>query len=177
MVFDIPAGLSFREVLLHQVETSAVVAVHTDAYSSREWCRREVIEAKRRLVPMIVIDCLRDIDQRSIPYMGNVPVVRMNPDRQNRIDTVIGCLLDEIFRTYLWRCRVEPFRDAYPNVLFTARPAELLSLAMLPLQQSEAGPAVVYPEPLLGADEARLFAEIAPHVPVLTLTEWMEGSR
>ena len=176
-VFDIPAGLSFREVLLHQVETSAVVAVHTDAYSSREWCRREVIEAKRRLVPMIVIDCLRDIDQRSIPYMGNVPVVRMNPDRQNRIDTVIGCLLDEIFRTYLWRCRVEPFRDAYPNVLFTARPAELLSLAMLPLQQSEAGPAVVYPEPLLGADEARLFAEIAPHVPVLTLTEWMEGSR
>ena len=173
-VFDIPAGLSFREVLLHQVETSAVVAVHTDAYSSREWCRREVIEAKRRHVPMIVVDCLRDLDQRSIPYMGNVPVVRMSPDRQDRMDIVTGCLLDEIFRTYLWRCRVEPFRKAYPNVLFTARPPELLSLATLPLQQREVGSTVVYPEPLLGTDEVRLFSEIAPHVPVLTLTEWME---
>ena len=107
-VFDIPAGLSFREVLLQQVEASAVVAVHTDAYSSREWCRREVIEAKRRHVPMIVVDCLRDLDQRSMPYMGNVPVVRMSPDRQNRIDTVMGCLLDEIFRTYL--TQVAPYR-------------------------------------------------------------------
>ena len=176
-VFDIPAGLSFREVLLQQVEASAVVAVHTDAYSSREWCRREVIEAKRRHVPMIVVDCLRDLDQRSMPYMGNVPVVRMSPDRQNRIDTVMGCLLDEIFRTYLWRCRVEPFREAHPNVLFTARPPELVSLATLPVHQREAGVAVVYPEPLLSVDEARLFAEIAPDVPVLTLTEWMEDNQ
>ena len=34
-VYDIPAGLSFREVLLHQIDTSAVVALHTDSYSSR----------------------------------------------------------------------------------------------------------------------------------------------
>ena len=176
-VFDIPAGLSFREVLLHEVETGAVVVVHTDAYSSREWCRREVIEAKRRHVPMVVVDCLRDLDQRSVPYMGNVPVVRMSPDRQDRLNTVIGCLLDEIFRTYLWRCRVEPFREAYPNVLFTARPSELLLLATLPVQQREASSAIVYPEPLLGADEARLFSEIAPDVPVVTLTEWMEANQ
>ncbi len=176
-VFDIPAGLSFREILLHEVETSAVVAVHTDAYSSSEWCRREIIEAKRRHVPMIVVDCLRDLDQGSIPYMGNVPIVRMNPDRQDRIDTVTGCLLDEIFRTYLWRCRIEPFRKTHPNVLFTARPPELLSLATLPVHQSEGTSEIVYPEPLLGADEARLFSEIAPHVPVLTLTEWIEENQ
>ena len=175
-VFDIPAGLSFREVLLHEVGASAVAAVHTDAYSSREWCRREIIEAKRRHVPMIVVNCLRDLDQRSMPYMGNVPVVRMNPDGQDRIDAIIGCLLDEIFRTYLWRCRVEPFREAHPNVLFTARPPELISLATLPLQRREAGSVIVYPEPLLGADEARLFSEIEPDVPVLTLTEWMEDN-
>ena len=49
-VYDIPAGLSFEEVLLHQIGSGAVLAVHTDSYSSREWCKREVIEAKRRLV-------------------------------------------------------------------------------------------------------------------------------
>ena len=171
---SIPAGLSFREVLLHQIETSAVVALYTDSYSSREWCRREVVEAKRRHVPMIVVDCLRDVDQRSIPYMGNVPVVRMGADQQDRIRTVIGCLLDEVFRTCLWRCRVEPFRETYSNVLFTARPPELISLATLPGHESEAGSAIVYPEPPLGTDEARLFSEIAPNVRTLTLTEWME---
>lgn len=173
-VYDIPAGLSFREVILHHIETSAVVVLHTDSYSSREWCRREVIEAKQRHVPMVVVDCLRDFDQRSIPYMGNVPIVRMSPDQQDRIGIFVGCLLDEVFRTFLWRHRVEPFREAYPNVLFTARPPELISLAALPNQQNGVGMAIVYPEPPLGVDEARLFSEIAPNVPILTLREWME---
>ncbi len=50
-VYDIPAGLRFQQVLLQQVRVSAMVAIHTDTYSSREWCRREVIEAKRWNVP------------------------------------------------------------------------------------------------------------------------------
>lgn len=173
-VYDIPAGLSFRDVLLHQIETSAVVALHTDSYSSREWCRREVIEAKLRHVPMIVVDCLREFDKRSIPYMGNVSIVRMSPDQPDRIDMVVGCLLDEVFRAYLWRCRVERYNEAYPDVLFIARPPELISLAALPAIQSETGSLIVYPEPLMGADEARLFLEIAPNTRILTLTEWLE---
>ena len=172
-VRDIPAGLSFREVLLHQIEASVLVALHTDSYSSREWCRREVIEAKRRHVPMIVVDCLRETDQRSIPYMGNVPIVRMGVDQQDRIPVVIGCLLDEVFRTYLWRCRVEPFRETHSHVLFTARPPELISLATLSEYESKASSAIVYPEPPLGTDEARLFSEIAPDVRTRTLTEWL----
>jgi hypothetical protein len=51
-VHDIPAGLRIERVLLEQVKVSAVVAVHTDSYSSREWCRREIIEAKRITSPL-----------------------------------------------------------------------------------------------------------------------------
>ena len=98
-VHDIPPGLPFDEVLLHQIGAGAVVAVYTDSYSSREWCRREVIEAKRRLVPMIVVDCLRDVDPRGMAYLGNVPVVRMEPGRTDRIAAIASCLLDEVFRT------------------------------------------------------------------------------
>ena len=108
-VYDIPPGLSFGEVLLHQIGAGAVLAVHTDSYSSREWCRREVIEAKRRLVPMIVVDCVRDVHPRGMPYLGNVPVVRMDPGQTDRIGTVAGCLLDEVFRNWLWLCRVGPY--------------------------------------------------------------------
>ena len=100
-VYDIPPGLSFADVLLHQIGAGAVLAIHTDSYSSREWCRREVIETKRQMVPMIVVDCVRDIDPRGMAYLGNVPVVRMEPDRTDRIGTVVGCLLDEVFRNWL----------------------------------------------------------------------------
>ena len=176
-IYDIPAGLSFRDVLLQQIGTSAVVALHTDSYSSREWCRREVIEAKRRHVPMIVVDCLHDADPRGMPYMGNVPIVRMNPEDQDRLGAVIEYLLDEVFRDFMWRCRIESLREASPDVLFMARPPELIALATLPDLQGAMGATIVYPDPLLSTDEAELFSAITPQVRVLTLTEWLEENQ
>ena len=177
-VRDIPPGRPFGDVLLHQIGTSgAVVAVHTDSYSSREWCRREVIEAKRRLVPMIVVDCLQAVDPRGMAYLGNVPIVRMEPGRTDRIATIASCLLDEIFRTWLWRCRVEPFRLDFPSVLFTARPPEPIALAAVPSGTGDSAPVIVYPEPMLSAGEEQLFRAISPGVRMQTLTDWLEEHR
>ena len=176
-VYDIPPGLSFGDVLLHQIGAGAVVAVHTDSYSSREWCRREVIEAKRRLVPMVVVDCVQDIDPRGMAYLGNVPVVRMEPGRRDRIGIIAGCLLDEVFRTWLWLCRVGRHLKDSPGVLFTARPPELIVLAALPPCDEESIPTIVYPEPMLSADEERLFLEVAPGIRVQTFTDWLEERR
>lgn len=75
-VHDIPAGIRFDSAIVQQVRVSAVVAIHTDSFSSREWCRREIIEAKLGNVPLVVANCISDIDERSFPYMGNVPVVQ-----------------------------------------------------------------------------------------------------
>jgi hypothetical protein len=91
-VHDIPAGLTFNRVILQKVKVSAVVAIHTDSYSSREWCRREIIEAKRWNAPLVVANCISDLDERSFPYMGNVPVVRMDPDDADRIDYIVSRL-------------------------------------------------------------------------------------
>ena len=173
-VQDIPAGLSFRRVLLHQIRNSVVLAIHTDSYSSREWCRREVIEAKLNHVPMVVIDCLQAVDQRSMPYLGNVPIVRMMYDQQTRIGAIVRCLLEEVLRTYLWRCRVRFFESRLPDVLFTARPPELTDLATLPSLVREGRSTIVYPDPLLSADDVRLFSIIAPNVRTRTLTDWLK---
>ncbi len=173
-VYDIPPGLSFGDVLLREIGAGAVLAIHTDSYSSREWCRREVIEAKRRLVPMVVVDCVRDVVPRGMPYLGNVPIVRMGPNQTDRIGTVAGCLLDEVFRNWLWLCRVGPHMTDSPGVLFTARPPELITLAAVPPGDGDSPSVIVYPEPLLGADEETLFRDIAPEVRVRTLTDWLE---
>ena len=173
-VYDIPPGQPFDIVILDQIDSGAVIAVHTDSYSSREWCRREVIEAKRRQVPMIVVDCVRDTDPRGVPYLGNVPIIRMEPSEKGRVGEVEGCLLDEIFRTWLWLCRVGQHIVDSPSVLFTARPPELISLAAFPLESDESNRVIVYPEPLMGADEERLFMEVAPSVRIQTLAKWLE---
>lgn len=176
-VHDIPAGLRFQKVLLQQVRVSAMVAIHTDSYSSREWCRREVIEAKRWNVPLVIANSIGDLDERGFPYMGNVPVVRLDPHGADRIDFVVGRLLDEVLKDFLWRCRVELARDtAGKNVVFVPRPPELISLATLPPAAEVPNPIIVYPDPPLSAEEERLFAEVAPRVQLRSLTEWLAGA-
>jgi hypothetical protein len=176
-VHDIPAGLRFNKVLLQKVRVSAMVAIHTDSYSSREWCRREILEAKRWNVPLVVANCISEIDERGFPYMGNVPVVRLNPDSIDRLDFVVYRLLDEVLKDFLWRCRVElAHKDRDAAVIFVPRPPELLTLASLPPAGDVPEPVIVYPDPPLSTEEERLFAEIAPRVQVRSLTEWLAGT-
>lgn len=171
-VRDIPRGLPFGEVLLHEIANSLIVVIYTDTYSSRQWCRREVIEAKRRGVPIVVVDCLQDTDPRSTPYMGNVPVIRANHNNEHWIHKTIECLLSETFETYLWLTLVEQFKDPSANVLFTARPPELITLAQFNRSPTEPGTIIVHPEPTLEPNEAQLFTTIVPEVQFLTLEQW-----
>lgn len=176
-VHDIPAGLRFHDVLLEQVRVSAMVAIHTDSYSSREWCRREIIEAKRHNVPLVVANSITDLDERGFPYMGNVPVVRLEPGGPDRINVVIARLLDEVLKDFLWRCRIAI--SALPpdsTVIFVPRPPELITLASLPGEEALPQPIIVYPDPPLSMEEERLFAAIAPRVQLRSWTEWLSGA-
>lgn len=178
-VHDIPAGIHFQKVLIHKVRVSAMVAIHTDSYSSREWCRKEIIEAKRWHVPLVVANSISDMDERGFPYMGNVPVVRLEPGGADRIDFVIARLLDEVLKNFLWRCRIAlelSDENLDPAVIFVPRPPELISLASLPSEADIPHPVIVYPDPPLSAEEERLFAEISPRVQLRSLTEWKAGA-
>ena len=175
-VHDIPAGLSFASVIDDSIQDGAMMTIYTDSYSSREWCRREVIEAKRRNIPMVVVNCLQTVDDRAFPYLGNVPSIRMNPDSRDRIDQVASLLLDELFKDFLWRRRIEGFRGSHPQVLFTARPPELISLSNLMDNADDGDWTLVYPGPPLGFEEIRLFTDIVSGVHLCTLADWlMEG--
>jgi hypothetical protein len=157
------------------VRLSAVIAIHTDSYSSREWCRREIIEAKRWNVPLVIANCIADRDERGFPYLGNVPIVRMDPGPVDRFDTVVGRLLDEVLKDFLWRCRVELVGVKDNAVVFVPRPPELISLCCLPGRDEVPEPTIVYPDPPLSAEEERLFEEVAPGVRLRSFTEWLAG--
>ena len=172
-VYDIPAGLRFHKVLLQQVQSSALIAIHTDSYSSRGWCRREVIEAKLSNIPLVVANCVSRMDERSFPYMGNVPNIRLDGEREERIDFLIECLLDEILKDFLWQCRIKlHYSVPGSNVVFLPRPPELISLACHVAKVEENDMVIVYPDPPLSKEEKRLFTKVAPHVRLLSIIEW-----
>ena len=123
----------------------------------------------------VVGECVNRIGKdRSFPYMGNVPVVRMQGREEGRIDFLIGCLLDEVLKDFLWRCQVELHRvGAAPGVIFLPRPPELISLANLPEQVEGVDPVIVYPDPPLSIEEEGLFTKVAPRVRLRSLMEWV----
>ena len=170
-VYDISSGLEFDTEILENIRDCAVIAIYTDKYSSREWCRREVLEAKKHHVPLVVANSLQQSDERSFPYLGNVPVVRMDPRMVDRIDVTIGTLLTEVLRTFLWRCwsaTVEKYKAR--NEVFVPRMPELVML-------SEVGYGteivLVYPEPVIAAEEAALFGAVHPGVQLLSMLQWV----
>lgn len=173
-VRDIPAGLPFPTVIERFVQRSAVVAIYTDSYSSREWCRREIIEAKRADRPLIIADCIAEIDERSFPYLGNVPVVRMEPNAMGRIPFVVARLLDEVFKDYLWSARLaHDGRTSNAAVRFLPRTPELIALSGLRIAAAGVPPTIVYPDPPMGAEELQLFHDVRGDLTLMAYNEYV----
>ena len=151
-----------------------MVAIYTDSYSSLTWCRREVIEAKRTGNPMLIVNCIDNIDERVFPYLGNIPAIRMNPERMDNIEDLFSLLLEEIFKNYLWNCRIYELQKLNPDVLFMSRSPELFTLAILPTQPQKSILTVVYPEPPIGLEEEQLITKVRQNVQLLSLANWLQ---
>ena len=175
---NIPPGTNFDDVLRHYVRVSAVIAIQTDSYSSREWCRREIIEAKRWCVPLVVCNCVSNEEQRGFPYLGNVPVLRLDPGAPTaRIPELIARVLDEVFKYYLWRCRIFLGKRTGLQAVFLPRAPELISLiaAHIRSKYKRGRHVVVYPDPPLGLEEEELLHSVAPRLTFVSYTAWLAG--
>ena len=169
-VADVPAGLPPDAVLEQEVRQSTLLVVYSDSFSSREWCRREILVAKENERPIVVADCIKDLDERAFPYIANVPVVRLNSPQSRGIERVVGRLLDEVFKDFLWQCRTATLRQANPDVMFVAHAPELLTLVNATKNFPDKS-MLVYPDPPLGSQELGLLDHFAPNVQ--SLSEWM----
>ena len=169
-VTDVPPGLPSDDVLENSVRQSAVLIVYSDSYSSREWCMREVLVAKESWRPIVIADCIEDLDERAFPYLGNVPLVRLCSKEPHGIERIVGRLLDEVLKDFLWQFRTAAFRQNYPNVMFARCEPELLTL----LNTTKNFPnksALVYPGPPLSLRELGLLDSVG--LTVQSLSEWM----
>jgi len=169
---DIDAGSPFAEAIEQGIMDTSLLCVLTDNYSTREWCRKEIILAKRHQRPAAVVAAFRRQEVRSFPYLGNLPVLRWpcipadasDADKAaiNRAAAVaaVDLVLKETLRHLHATALLTQAKQAGDFV--SARPPELVSMA-----QARAAAAVLYPDPPLGREELELLRE-ATAVPSTT---------
>ncbi|MFO7567922.1 MAG: TIR domain-containing protein [Enhygromyxa sp.] len=147
----IPGGSRFDEEIAAGVQDSALLVILTDNYSSRSWCRREVLLAKSAQRPIVVIDALEDLELRSFPYLGNVPVHRWSSvlGPQQAAARAVGLVIKEVLRQRVTRLWLEPLRTADDFVLVS--PPELINLHHISCKRT-----ILYPDPPLAEEEREL---------------------
>ena len=139
---DISSGSRFAIEIEKGVTDAALLAVITDSFSSRSWCRREVLLAKRHQRPVVVVNSIQEREVRSFPYAGNVPVIRWNGHPQDTVDL----LLRENLRHVYALERLKQCKQPDDFVLPTG--PELVTVLHREKDQK-----VLYPDPPLGAEE------------------------
>lgn len=179
---NIPAGGRFDEEIKRGVLTSsALVAVLTDSWSTREWCRREVLEAKVAGRPMVVVDALEGRVIRLFPYLGNAPTLRWRAAIASPDATAGGTEADWTRQRRLWEAEdaalvieaalLEALRYRHDHERLLGRlgahevalgtPPEALTLAHLPAGTTR----VWYPDPPLGREELERLQPVADAQP------------
>ena len=172
---DVPDGTRFAEFLAECAGSlPALLAVQTDTYASREWCRLEVLEAKRHHVPIVVLSAINVSEARSFPYIGNTPVVRWCDETS--LPFAVKALLGEVLRHRYFPRRVQALCERHglstERQVF-AHPPELVTMLTYRAEMIAAGAAIgryLYPDPPLGTEELRLLAQLDPDIDPVTPT-------
>lgn len=155
------------------IRDASLLALVTDAYHSRPWCRWEMLCAKKHGRPVVVAELGRGRIERSFPYVGNVPTLRLDDSldelSNDSIEILIQALLSESLRVELWRRLAGG--SAGDKAVLLIRPPELSDIALVAAEHPGALRRVLYPDPPLSTEEIDLLQAAFPHIEILTLSQ------
>ena len=162
---DIAPGYEFEDEILTNIADSTLVAIHSDAYSSRYWCQREILAAKNSERPIIAVDLIGKFEDRRFPLAANVPTIRIPVEADFRINdsqllAVLQAALLESIRYFYSKQALSAYQEAawFPaNARLSSRPPEACSLSRLavkPEAEEDGCLDFVYPDPPIYQEEA-----------------------
>lgn len=170
---DLQPGRNWVPALIENAETSALLAIRTDLYPSREWCQREVLVAKRSGMPVIIVDALRGAEERGSYLMDHVPRVpaRMYRGQWQAEDILraLNLLVDEALKRTLWvHQQAAAISESELDVAWWAPHApEPITLSDWFLKAQQQGLLsantnliILHPDPPLGPEEKSVLQEI-----------------
>ena len=147
---QIDPGGNFAVAIENGVRNAAVLAILTSSYSSRPWCRREILYAKKYSRPFVVVDALDSIDLRTFPYIGNSAMLAWKDSgAQRAVDLLLKEQLRHLCVTGLLKASGRPDDSVLPS------PPELSTVVSLKEPSN-----VLYPDPPLGDEEIEVLNEL-----------------
>ncbi|WP_348814674.1 TIR domain-containing protein [Halomonas sp. H10-59] len=154
---EISPGFDFDNELEEGVKDSTLVAIESDAYSSRYWCQREILCAKKNNRPIVVVNSLDDYEDRIFPAASNVPCVHVSPEspisRRDILRILSAAILETIRYSYTMQCLRFYKKNGWiaSDCELSARPPEIRQVLMA---KSRGQKKICYPEPPIYSDEA-----------------------
>lgn len=135
---DISYSDNLEEEINNSLKDSIFIGFESDGYSDSNWTQYEIVLAKERNIPIILIDCIERRIGRRFPYLGNSLVLSNNSIEENIKDILL-----EAVRLKINEEKIIYFNSIYhyANVKFLNNAPELLDL------QSIEEDIIIYPEP------------------------------
>lgn len=169
---DLQPGEDWAPKLVAEASHSALLAVRTDLYSSRPWCQREIVTAKRHGMPVVVLDGLTVGEERGSFLMDHVPRVagrrRKKQWSGDAIRAALNQLVDECLKRALWSAQRQIATGALsvdidwwaPHAPEPATFAQWLDTEVDRVKKQNEPIIVLHPDPPLGPDERDVLVQI-----------------
>jgi hypothetical protein len=171
---DLQPGTDWSQVLQDNAANSALLALRTDLYPTREWCQKEILVAKRSGMPIVILDGIGYTEQRGSFLMDHVPraPIRTEGTEWKRRDVyrALNLLVDECLKRELWKQQqiLGAHRTDLAVSWWAPHAPEPLTLihwlenakrgGSLPTGDSKLR--ILHPDPPLGPDERRVLDEM-----------------
>ncbi|PCJ85804.1 MAG: hypothetical protein COA54_10435 [Thiotrichaceae bacterium] len=160
---EISPGYYFDQEIEKHIQDSTLIAIESDAYSSRYWCQREILIAKQLNCPVVVVNCLDDFEDRIFPAASNVPCVHVSstvPIFERDVLRILSAAIIETIRySNSMRC-LEVYKLAGwidEDCELAARPPEIRQVLNL---KKDGKKKICYPEPPIYSIEADWHEEL-----------------
>lgn len=171
---DLQPGSDWDAELRQRASTSALLAIRTDLYPSREWCQREVALAKTHGMPVITMDALDRLEERGsflMDHVARVPVrIEDGGWSKKAVYQALNLLVNECLKRALWRHQQElAGNDPGLNVQWWSphapEPLTLAEWLESAISQGARPPPgsqirILHPDPPLGPEERRVLDQI-----------------
>lgn len=154
-VNDIQDGDEWQMSIEEKIKDSWVIAIFSNVFSDREWCRKEIIAAKRNERPILLVSTVNGDISRVFPYIGNTPCVRYNA--RNDWPRIINKLFRIALRVYYSKKYIQSFiaNSSEEKLLITSFLPEAMIFSWIGRNKT-----IVYPEPHLNVEEEELLKNI-----------------
>ena len=171
---DIADGYEFEQQIEESIKNSALVVFHTDEYSAREWCRIEVLVAKRNKCSIVVVHDIKNGEKRAFPYLGNTPTITIQQDENDSFYEIVNLTLYQVLNNLFQLELLESFHKLFPiagtEFISITSPPELFNYIDIYKKKevSKNHLIILYPDPPLGAEELKILNEIDKDIKFIT---------